>query len=455
MGLEVLFATIGVIIFLGFIGEMVFKKTNIPDVIWLILFGIVISRFFDIRSVTYANDLIPIFTTFALLFILFEGALSIKLKDLFKSMSKTTIITFLSFVLSILVMIAIGAIIGWPLLQSLLIGAIIGGTSSAVVIPISQKLNIKDETESIFKLESSISDVLCILSSITIMGIIIGLDVSVSGTLNSLFGSFAIALLIGAVAGFLWIPLLKYIKEKFTKSYLITIAFLLIVYAFVEFIGANGAIAALAFGIVMGNSKRISSALNHEDTKEVLSSSDKFFYSQISFFVKAFFFVFLGMMIDFSNPFPFIVAGVITLALFFIRPLAIAPVAGKFEERDRAALETLIPKGLAAAVLAQLVEIRFAEAGMSIFEGFGSMIMAVVLFSIVLSSILVFLVERGWFLGFPHMGRRIFKLDGLGKPTKPSVASVQKVKPVSVKPATDKVLVKKKKRIEIEYKKDK
>lgn len=441
MGLEVLFAMFGAIIFIGFLGELVFKKTSIPDIIWLILIGIVIGQVTELRGSPTLDLVAPIFTTFALIFVLFEGALNIKLRDLFLSMSKTTVITLLSFVLSLVVLVLLGPVFGLGILESVLVGAIIGGSSSAVVIPISEKLSVKSETVSILKLESSVSDVLCILTALTLGGILAGLtQFSLATSLNHLIGSFSIAILIGGLAGLLWIPLIKFI-HKHAKSYLITIAFMLLLYSFVEYINANGAIAALAFGIVMGNSKVLGEMMNNGDTTAALTSTEKFFYSQIGFFVKAFFFVYLGILIDFSNPYPFIVAGVITLTLFFVRPLAVAPVAKNFDTKDRAALESLIPKGLAAAVLAQVIIQE--PYNLTIMPGFSSMVLAVVLYTIFLSAVLVFLVERGWFQGFPALGRRLFGMPLLaGPPSKPKLETIARVK---AKEEKGKILQKEKK----------
>lgn len=435
-----LFAVIGIIIFLGFLGEYVFKKTNIPDVIWLILFGIFIGTLSDIKNSAGFVDFAPIFTTFALIFILFEGSLKIKLIDLFKSTPKATLLTFLSFFSSVLVVTIVGKLLGLSFLDSMLVGSIIGGTSSAVVIPIAERISIRSENVSVLKLESSISDVLCILASLTILGIMVSPSgFSLSDPLHSLIGSFAIAILVGLLAGFIWIPIIKYI-QRHSKSYLITIAFLLLLYSFVEYIDASGAIACLAFGILMGNSKQIFEIMHKEDTSSALKKDQMFFFSQISFFVKTFFFVYLGMMIEFTDSTPFIIAAIITLLLFVVRSFAVAPIAKHIPVKDRAALEVLIPKGLAAAVLAQLpAQILGSEA--AIFDGLASMVMAVVLYTIIISSILVFMVEKNWYKGLANM---ILKDSAVADPsvTQKTSAVVGEDADINVEPESPSLQVK-------------
>ena len=97
-----------------------------------------------------------------------------------------------------------------------------------------------------------------------------------------------------------------------------------------------------------------------------------------------------------------------TVGIFLIRPFAVKLVFGKdnLEAQDRTFLEILIPKGLAAAVLAG-VAVQSGVLG----DGAGSfinMILSVVLLSILLTSILLFLTQKGWFKGFlPFLGSKV------------------------------------------------
>jgi NhaP-type Na+/H+ or K+/H+ antiporter len=426
MDVITIFVIAAIIIFLGFLGEIVFKKTNIPDVIWLILFGIIIGSVFKIVDISGTEETAAIFTTFALIFLLFEGAININLKELFKGMFGGTSLTLINFILSVIVVTLLGILFGLPIMLALLLGTIISGTSSAVVIPIIRRLKLKSETTTMLTIESAVSDVLCIIASITIIQIIVLSSVDVSSVFNTLIGSFAIALFVGIIAGFLWIQVLKWVDQH-SKSYMITIAFMLLLYGFVEFIKANGAIAALAFGLILGNSKKIFTALKDGDAFSI-SRSERFFYAEVSFFVKSFFFVYLGLLIDFSNLAPFIMATIIVVALFLIRPMAVYPVAKKLDIRNKAAMQALVPKGLAAAVLAQVALQSIPEAAI-----FTNIVLGVILISIILSSLLVFLVEKNHFHGFYHR-MSLKKKAAVPKKDKKPVIDSKKEEPVAEAP---------------------
>lgn len=416
MDVVAVFSIIAGIICLGYLAELLFRKTNIPDVIFLIATGILIGtvlRWVGPGSFGVASEL---FTTFALVFLLFQGALNIDLRELFESLLNTSKLTVLSFFLTIAVVTCIGVAMGMELLLALLLGVVLGGTSSAVVIPLVNNLRLKSSGV-VLMLESAISDVLCIVGAVTIINIFQTGSASAGEVLRQVLNSFLLAAFIGAAAGLLWIMLLdRYAHLK--EAYMVGVATVMGVYAVVEspFVGASGAIAALVFGLAFGNSDTLLRALHgrkhrspaphhpslgpHEAdshiVRDVLSTSARGFYAEVSFFVKVFFFVYLGILIDFSDPWLFAWAALITLAVFLARPLAVRMVFRKPEERERIFYEIMVPKGLAAAVLAQLA-VQSEVPGAKLLVG---LVLAVVLLSILLTSVLVFLVEKGWFRGF-------------------------------------------------------
>ncbi len=418
MEIYTIFGIIVGIIFIGFFSEIIFKKFNIPDVLILILVGIGIGKFFSLNALSFGPSA-KLFTTFALVFILFQGAINIDIRMLVRSLSKTSTLTILSFVLTVCVVAGIAYFFGYNLLTSLLIGTILGGTSSAVVIPLVNNVEIRDKYGLVLTLESAISDVLCIVGTITILEIIREGQFVASGVFKNILSSFSLALVIGLIVGLVWMIML-YRYDILSRSYMVTIAVMIGIYAFVEspFVQASGAIAVLFFGLILGNSRTLSVLKNNSKEKNdndgkksdksnndiiirnVLSPSAKSFYSEISFFVKTFFFVYLGLLMDFSNPIIFLYGAILTIGIYIVRPLAVKLSFNgeQIETKERAILEILIPKGLAAAVLAQLA-VQSGLLGEKAVE-FGGLILSVVFLSIIFTSILVFLSQKEIFKGF-------------------------------------------------------
>ena len=206
MDLLTLFALIAGIIIIGYFAELLFKKTHIPDVLLLIGVGIAIRFFFPIIDPLEFGMSATLFTTFALIYLLFQGALAIDFDSLFKSVKSASLLTIVSFVFTTLTASILSIILlGFSIPLALLFGMILGGTSSAVVIPLVKILPLQKKYGSSLILESAISDVLCIVGAMTLMNIILSGQITTEEVFKNLVSSFSLAIIIGAVAGLIWV----------------------------------------------------------------------------------------------------------------------------------------------------------------------------------------------------------------------------------------------------------
>lgn len=283
---------------------------------------------------------------------------------------------------------------------SLLTGFILGGVSSAFVIPLLKQLNVKGGIYTVLTLESALTDVLCIVFAFTMMEII-NLNTFnfkiISGQLASLF---AVAGVIGVIIGIIWIIIITKVL-KHNKPYMITIAYLLLVYVITEYLNGNGAIAALFFGLILKNSKQLTSIFrgivtkkrNLKDTNiegiSVTTPTEQLFYSQISFFLKTFFFVYIGILFNIKDIRILIIGIILAIAIMLSRNLSNLVTKG-FKVEDRTLINSIFARGLAAAAIAQVVLQRGIE-GASIISG---ITYTVIIFSILLSSIKVYLFKK-------------------------------------------------------------
>ncbi len=404
-----IFLLFSIIIFLGFFAELLFKKSHIPDVLFLILAGVLLSSVFNIIGPNDFGIEATIFVNFALIYLLFQGSLNLDFKTLFASLRGSTALSIFSFIITAGVIAVLSYFIfNISVLLAILLGVTLGGTSSAVVIPLVSQLPITKNTRSVLTIESAISDVLSIVGAVTIIGIIQTGAVSSTGIISSFIGSISIALALGAIAGLIWTVMLAKSKEL-ASSEMVTVAAVVLLFAVIEseFIGASGAIAVLAFGLILGNAKSIldlmfPKAKKKEEEKiqlrNVISTSSKNFYSEISFFVKVFFFVYLGILMNFSQPMVFIWGFILTLAVYISRPISVWLAMGrqKLDSVNKTSLEILIPKGLAAAVIIQLA----VSEGVPGAPELVAPVFSVVLISILMTGVLVFLNNNNKFNGF-------------------------------------------------------
>jgi potassium/hydrogen antiporter len=78
-------------------------------------------------------------------------------------------------------------------LVAFMLGAIIGGTSSAVVIPLVRQLNISNNSRTILILESAFSDVLCIVFALAFIEAAQLGQIQVGTTIGQILASFILA----------------------------------------------------------------------------------------------------------------------------------------------------------------------------------------------------------------------------------------------------------------------
>jgi len=139
-------------------------------------------------------------------------------------------------------------------------------------------------------------------------------------------------------------------------SYLLSLAIAFILFSLVESVGGSGPVSALLFGLALGNEENIAYILKHE--KEVLhfNATLKAFHAEISFFIRAFFFVLLGAIILIPTSSIILYGVLISLTLFAARIISVkACTVRSYLQEDEAIIRWMVPRGLAPAVLSLLV----------------------------------------------------------------------------------------------------
>ncbi len=379
---------------LGFIGNYIFNRTQIPSIIWLLLFGLVVGAFFKVESlqVTYPELLMNIssfFGAIAIVIILFDGGINTDIYQLFKGAPRGLLLTFfgfcLSFFVTIFIVISLDAtglvnIQGDTLIVGSVLGAIVGGTSSPIVIPIVYRLkNLKEKTKMVSSIESILTDPLCIVVIFAIYYMVFVVEeINIGIGIGNLVKTFSVGIVLGLILGIIWLFIMnKLRKEQF--SYVLTLAVVFLVYSFTALIvgigeggeGA-GAIACLLFGLVLGNGKKILKMVKYEGKGFEMDAETKQFHSLTSFVIRTFFFVYLGMIVSFQK-IDFIIIGIIILlGLLVVRYLAvyISTYKGGFEKDDMQTMTVMMPRGLAAAILAIKFGDEFVDRYMPGNDGF-------------------------------------------------------------------------------------
>jgi len=349
---------IGLMVFFAHFLSMQFSKTNIPDVLVLMLVGIVIGPVLGIVTPNDFGKIGSLIATIALVVILFESGTSLNITTLGKSLGTTGLLATLCFVFTALIVATIGLFgLGLTLLPAILLGVILGGTSSAVVIPMVNALQLSEKPATVLVLESALTDVLCIVGVFALLQIYTQGEVEPGRLIGSVLSALIFAAVIGVVGGIGWLLVLGKVRD-FPNTISSTLAYVFIVYGATEFLGFSGAIAALALGITLTNFEKfgLHRISNIGSNIEPLNEMDLGFYREAVFLLKTYFFVYLGISIHFGAAEVAIVA-MVMVSLVYVMRLGLTRMVFRNESyglRDAAITSMLAPKGLAAAVLAAL-----------------------------------------------------------------------------------------------------
>jgi cell volume regulation protein A len=197
--------------------------------------------------------------------------------------------------------------------------------------------------------ESALTDILSTIVAFIMFDAILSghFDISLIGVT---FGkAVSVGLLLGLGVGIPWM----YVTTKLSNaqhSYMLTLGILFVLFFLARSFGESGALTALVFGLMLGNRYRLSRYLKF---KLPDISTDDTMHNQLTFLVRSFFFVFVGLLASFGQ-IEYIIFGIIaTLVIYFGRTiLTKISLTNKFSHLDRKVTSVMIPRGLAAAVLA-------------------------------------------------------------------------------------------------------
>ena len=378
---HVILLAAGIVIFLGVAGEAFFKKTGIPDVAFLMVLGVIIGPVLGIIQAETVIQVVPYFAALALIIIMFDGGLNLDIKHIVKTAHFSFTLAIIGFVLSVVIIsVATHYALGWLWLESILLASIVGGSSSVIVFGLVRNIKISEETKSMLSFESALTDILAtIIAFILFEAVLLGhFDIQ---TLEETLGR---AVVVGLVLGFgVGIPWM-YVSSKLGNAqhaYMLTLGILFVLFFLANSFGESGALTALVFGLMLGNKHHLSRILKFKLPKIEMDDPT---HNQLTFLVRSFFFVFVGLMASFGR-IEYIVFGIlITVAVYFGRTFIVKlTLTQRFSKLDKAVTNSMIPRGLAAAVLATFP----VTMGLPNAEAYTEIIFFIILSSVIITTI--------------------------------------------------------------------
>jgi Na+:H+ antiporter len=355
MSAALILGLVGGLLILAFVANRVFRLTRIPDVVLLMLLGLLLGPGLHLVNASRLSWATNLLGTLAIILVLFEGGLELDLRETLKHFRGSLLLAVLAYIFSTaLVALIVCKGLGLSLTSGVLVGAVLGCTSSTVVLPVLQQMEAEEPVRVTLMLEASWGDVLAVLT----VGLLIAMKnhsgAIATGVANGVSNQVGTAALFAVIAGILWSRLLPVLSEQRFWQVL-TFSVVLVLYAGMEALGANGLIAVLAFGMTLANYPGLDSdllgGLGSKSHQALLT-----FHSELAFLVRTFFFVLIGAIAELETfrQHTLLMAGTVA-ALFIARWLAIQ--ASRWAWRDirpdqRETILWMLPRGLITVVLA-------------------------------------------------------------------------------------------------------
>ena len=269
--------------------------------------GLLIGPVLGLAHPDQFKDVTHAFGTLALILILFEGGLDLNIRATISHFPGGLLFGLLTYAFTT-------ALVGWIAWTSLgmthrdglIVGAIVGCTSSTIVLPVLQQWKAEKAVKIILLLESTLGDILGVLT----VGFLLQYRVPGASVVGDFLTGFFSQILISLAASFLigygWSRLLPYLSEQQFWQVL-TFSMVLLLYAGTEYLKGSGLLAVLGFGLALSNlpgerpvmiaGPLQFSLLSEEPHEKILS-----FHSELSFLVRTFFFVLIGVVVQLFRP---------------------------------------------------------------------------------------------------------------------------------------------------------
>jgi cell volume regulation protein A len=368
MNLTSLFGLLGGLLVLAFGANRLFRWTRIPDVVILMATGLLIGPVLHLARADQFKDVTHAFGTLALILILFEGGLDLNIRETLSHFPGGLFFGVMTYGLTTVVVgFVVSYSLGMTRHDGLLVGAIVGCTSSTIVLPVLQQWKAEKSVKIILLLESTLGDILGVLTVGFLLAYHQPNNSVVGDFLTGFFSQVAISLVASVLIGLAWTRLLPYLSEQQFWQVL-TFSIVLLLYAGTERLGGSGLLAVLGFGLALsnfpsGNKELIPTWFETAATGTAHSEMILNFHSELSFLVRTFFFVLIGVVVNLSGLRPIwsLLAGLVG-ATYLARWVSIQLSRWTWRgvlPADREKILWMLPRGLITIVLAiETVEAR-------------------------------------------------------------------------------------------------
>ncbi len=400
--MEGVIISLAALIFLAHLFSFLFTKTGVPEVLPLMLLGMLLGPVLNLVSPSEFGRVDLVFTRILLIIILFDSGLRLRVSQIRGAWAQGGMLSVLGYT-AVFICFSLLAkfLIKLDWTHCIILGAILADNSFAISIPLFSKLSITERIKSIMLLETTLASVIAIILTITMIDMARAEAFSAGFIGAKVLYAFVVSFIVGTLSAIFWTTILNKVR-RLDNSIFLTLAFVFVVYSICQSLGGDGTIGAFVFGIIAGNIRVLKKmlglglfgALAPEVKSKSFNEIEKSFFAEVLFIMRTFFFVYIGTSIHLSSWFA-LSCGLAFVALnFIVRAFVVNYTLDKNINRtDAAVAAAMIPKGLVTAVLAALLsQAGLIEEAKAVFVQ--DVIYSTIFFSILFSTIFSACAQR-------------------------------------------------------------
>lgn len=284
----------------------------------------------------------------ALAYILFSGGLDTKWSDVKRVVRPAITLSTLGVLITALLLgFFVHLTLKIPLLESLLLGAIVSSTDAAAVFSIlrNREVRLQGKIEPLLEFESGSNDPMAVLLTIGLTGLITNGNQSALDLLPFFLIQMSVGVAIGLLSGRFFTWLINRMNLKIEGLYTVfSIAIVLLIYGLTNSLNGNGFLAVYLAGLVMGNKNFI-----HKRTLRK-------FHDGLAWLMQILMFLALGLLVFPSEVLPVTGIGLL-ISVFLIlvaRPVSvmISLIKTDFTFKEKAMISWVGLRGAVPIILA-------------------------------------------------------------------------------------------------------
>lgn len=318
-----------VLLLVGIISSKLSARIGLPVLVLFLMVGMLAGEG-GIGGIAFENaEAAHALGTLALAMILFDGGLQTPLKAIKLVWKPSALLATVGVLITAVITgLAAMVILDLPILEGLLIGAIVGSTDAAAVFSLLRNagIHIKARVKATLEIESASNDPMAIFLTIGLLEVLVN-DMELGGGMLKLFASqMVVGGVVGLGIGWVSVQLINRIHLIASGLYPVMVtACGLLSFGLAATLGGSGFLAIFLAGIVLGNSRF------------VFQRGTFLFHDGLAWLSQITMFVVLGLLINPKGLLDVWLEGLIISAVLILiaRPLAVMPFLALFRYGKR------------------------------------------------------------------------------------------------------------------------